>query len=361
MSDRRLTEDQARQVHEMKRSYWTQKGIGEEYQYCVHEPEPITRLKNVVEISFVTRHVTGPRILAAGAGTGRFSLPLSRNGLEVVPLDISLEMLGQGVERAAKISVPFPAVAGDIERLPFCDGTFDSVVSITVLRHFPGWRTILDEYARVLRPAGRIIFDMASGDQEAYLTEKGLSKADAPFDAQAYNAAVSMRELIELTQEAGLSIVVALPNDLFNENRVLERVWGDDLDAFLERARKLLDHDLVVVFYELLARRVFPLLSPAMTGSWMIVLEKQPGARPYDPPHRAVPPNDFPSDPGETLFSIFRACMGDQFDAFLREAAPHIASTEVRSFIAFLREEVLPKYPLETLYWEAGRAQSSTR
>ncbi len=356
MPDKRLTEDQARQVHELKRSYWTQKGIGEEYQYCVHEPEPITRLKNVVEISFVSRHVTGPRILDAGAGTGRFTFPLSRDGQEVVPLDISVEMLGQGVERAAKNSAFFPATAGDIECLPFPDETFDSVISLTVLRHFPGWRTILGEYARVLRPGGRIVFDMASGDQEAYLVEKGHSKADAPFDAQAYNAAVSMRELIELTQDTGLCIVAVLPNDCFNENQLLERVWGDDLDLFLERARELLDHELVVVFYELLARRVFPLLSPAMTGSWLIALEKHPAARPYAPPYRAVPRNDFPSDPGETLFGIFRACMGDQFDAFLREAAPYTASTEVQRFIAFIREEVLPRYPLETLYWEAGRA-----
>jgi len=138
-------------------------------------------------------------------------------------------------------------------------------------------------------------------------------------------------------------------------NQLLEQILGEGLESFLDRARELLDHDLVVVFFEFLARHVFPLLSPAMTGSWMVVLERQPSPRPYQPLYRAVTPNDFPNDPEETLFSILRACLGSRFNAFLREAAPYIAPPEVRAFIAFLREEALPKYPLETLYWEAGR------
>jgi len=48
-------------------------------------------------------------------------------------------------------------VQGDIESLPFADGTFDAVVNIQVLEHLKEPRACVAEMARVLKPGGRLI------------------------------------------------------------------------------------------------------------------------------------------------------------------------------------------------------------
>ena len=353
MTDEHLTEDESRQVHRIKRSYWTQKGIAKEYQYCAYKPEPITRLKNVVEIGFVTRNVVGSLVLDAGAGTGRFTLPLHQRGVHTIALDISVEMLGEGARRAEKMNVPFPALSGDIERLPFPDNTFDSVVSITVLRHFPEWTAILDEYVRVLRPDGRIIFDMASGDQAAYMRANGLieEETDPYFDPVSFDKCLSMRELTRLVRERGLRVVATVPNDFFNENHLLERLLGDDLESFNDQLRDVLDKDAAIILSDMLVRRLFPALSPAVSSSWLMVLEKRPADTPYEPPYRTVIPPDCGTSE-ERAMAILRQCLRANFDTHVRECAQAWALPETQELVAFCREKLLPLFPLETLYWE---------
>jgi SAM-dependent methyltransferase len=45
---------------------------------------------------------------------------------------------------------------GDAERLPFADATFDAVVAGFVVNHLPCPEVALAEFARVLRPGGRV-------------------------------------------------------------------------------------------------------------------------------------------------------------------------------------------------------------
>ena len=65
-----FSEEQKRRVESAKRGVWSQPGAGQEYQFFAYKASPLLRLKNLVEISFVVRHVTGPSVLDAGAGTG---------------------------------------------------------------------------------------------------------------------------------------------------------------------------------------------------------------------------------------------------------------------------------------------------
>src|SRR5438132_905314 len=92
------------------------------------------------------------RVLEAGCGTGYFSRLLQKErGWPVVPLDLSREGLryaqSLGVERA---------VQADVAALPFGDNSFDLVLSLDVVVHFPRGKEHLAvrELARVARPAG---------------------------------------------------------------------------------------------------------------------------------------------------------------------------------------------------------------
>src|SRR6185295_10013732 len=97
---------------------------------------------------------------------GRFAIPLARHrSNSVVAIDYSVDMLTLNRSLASKGGVDgIKYVRGDVEHLPFLSNRFEAVVSITVVRHFPEWRDVLQEYIRVLKPGGALVFEMCSGD-----------------------------------------------------------------------------------------------------------------------------------------------------------------------------------------------------
>ncbi|MBN2311983.1 MAG: class I SAM-dependent methyltransferase [Candidatus Hydrogenedentes bacterium] len=357
MADTSPYQEQLNRIRELKRFCWTREGAAQEYQYCAYKPEPITRMKNLVEIGFVLRYAIGPRVLDAGAGTGRFTFPLQSRGIDAVAVDISPGMLREGARSARKSPHPFRALVGDIERLPFEDNTFDSLVSITVLRHFPDWPAIFDEYLRVVRPGGRIIFDMASLDQQAYLEAAGIVEPnpEPELDPVTFDTGITLRDLAELAARRRLAVAAATPIDVFNENRLLDHVLGERKEAFMERLRACLDGNGAILLYELLSRRVLPAVSPAISGSWFIVVEKREPGAPFRPPFRAAQAGRSTVSPEARLMAILRHCLGADYDACIRECADAAAQwPEARSLLELCRDELLPRFPLDALCWEAG-------
>lgn len=96
------------------------------------------------------------RILDLGAGGGWCSDLLQRLNRRPIALDISLEMLRVSRERSAR--APIKAVAGDFERLPFLDGSFDKAICISALHHVPDMKAGVFEIARVLTATGVAVF-----------------------------------------------------------------------------------------------------------------------------------------------------------------------------------------------------------
>lgn len=88
----------------------------------------------------------GARVLDAGAGEGPYAALFSH--ARYVPVDD-----GRGDDRWDYSRV---AVAGDLLRLPFGDGSFDVVLSTETLEHLTEPGALLVEAARVLRPGGRL-------------------------------------------------------------------------------------------------------------------------------------------------------------------------------------------------------------
>lgn len=119
-------------------------------------------LKNVVERNIIDHYVQGNKIIDVGIGTGRGSLPLARNGFNVIGIDSSQAMLDETQRQAGE--TPIELLLGDVEKLPCPDQSADTVLSLNVMVHFPHWQSVLGEWQRVLRPGGRIIFDIHSLD-----------------------------------------------------------------------------------------------------------------------------------------------------------------------------------------------------
>ncbi|HEX2746785.1 MAG TPA: class I SAM-dependent methyltransferase [Verrucomicrobiales bacterium] len=94
------------------------------------------------------------RVLDAGCGTGLMSLKLGATGRQTTGLDLSPDMIGRAGRRRSP-NVEF--VQGDVENLPFADGSFDAVVNLISFHHYPAPARALAEFRRVLRPGGRLI------------------------------------------------------------------------------------------------------------------------------------------------------------------------------------------------------------
>lgn len=101
-------------------------------------------------------------VLEAGCGTGYLSrLAEQRYGWRMTPVDLGWEGLryarAMGLDRLAQ---------ADIARLPFSDATFDCVLSMDVIVHFPrgGEGRAFAELARVLKAGGDFVVRVSALD-----------------------------------------------------------------------------------------------------------------------------------------------------------------------------------------------------
>ncbi len=103
------------------------------------------------------------RLLEVGCGPGELAKRVADElGADVTALDISSRMVELARTRGVDAHV------GDVQELPFTDGSFDCVVAAWVLFHVPDLDRGLSEIARVLRPGGRLV---AATNSERHLEE----------------------------------------------------------------------------------------------------------------------------------------------------------------------------------------------
>ncbi len=97
----------------------------------------------------------GSTVLDVAAGPGNVAAELLRQGATAVTaLDLSYEMLRAGAGRATP---GLTWVNADALALPLADASFDAVTISFGLRNTTDPRAALAEFARVLRPGGRVV------------------------------------------------------------------------------------------------------------------------------------------------------------------------------------------------------------
>ncbi|MGE3188057.1 MAG: class I SAM-dependent methyltransferase [Vicinamibacterales bacterium] len=116
-------------------------------------------------------------VLELGSGTGRVTLPVARDGVPIVGIDRSSEMLARARQRVRRARLPGTAalVRGDIRDLPFPDGAFPLVMAPygilqSLLRERDLARTLAAVH-RVLRDGGtfglELVADLPSWQEYA--------------------------------------------------------------------------------------------------------------------------------------------------------------------------------------------------
>ncbi len=124
-------------------------------------------------------------IVDLGSGGCWCSDLLARLNRRAIAVDISLDMLRAGASRSGIDTIP--AVAGDLESLPFRAGAFHKAICLNALHHVPDVQRAIGEIARVLSDDGIAVFsEPGQGHATAdvavsAMRDYGVLEQDIPF------------------------------------------------------------------------------------------------------------------------------------------------------------------------------------
>jgi ubiquinone/menaquinone biosynthesis C-methylase UbiE len=155
------------------------------------------------------------RVLDAGCGQGDPVLRRLRASATAVGVDFSREQLALATE-----NVPDSAlVLGDMTDLPIRDGVVDAVTALNSLIHVPAddSQAVVDEFARVLRPGGRVL--LSEGREEWSGTEADWLGSGVEMRWSVSGIAAARRHV----RNAGFTVV--------GEWNVADTVAADDDDG----------------------------------------------------------------------------------------------------------------------------------
>jgi ubiquinone/menaquinone biosynthesis C-methylase UbiE len=165
-----------------------------------------------------TRMAARGEAIDLGCGPGYLVVEMARQApeLHVTGVDMSDEMLLEAKDFAWRHGTG-QAVSfrkGDVQQIPFADGSVDLVVSTLSLHHWSDPVAVLDQVARVLHPGGSfLIFDLRR-DLSApvwlllwfvtsFLVPPALRRVNEPMGSR--DAAYTPLEALELAERSRLS------------------------------------------------------------------------------------------------------------------------------------------------------------
>jgi len=175
------------------------------------------------------------RLLDVGCGGGQIALELARRhpGVHVTGLDFSEDQIRRADRRAGALAnVEF--VVGNALDLPFADDSFETVISVACIKHWPDRMLGLRECRRVLKPGGRFVLveaDRGFDDGDIGAFASGWS---IPAPLRAYGAGLFRKHIADrsLTLEEAEALYAQLDWARCDGYRV------DGRPAFVIRSRK---------------------------------------------------------------------------------------------------------------------------
>jgi ubiquinone/menaquinone biosynthesis C-methylase UbiE len=146
----------------------------------------------------------GAPVLEIGVGSGGIAAGVSRAGVRVVGTDIAPAALLRAQEYCANDDVAL--LFGSGFRLPFRDAVFPLVYASQVLHLFDSdaRATLISEVRRVLKPAGRFVFDLKNRWSHPFAYyRRSAARRNRNFPSDA--------EIRDVLQRCGFAVVAIRP------------------------------------------------------------------------------------------------------------------------------------------------------
>lgn len=183
------------------------------------------------DVAFCETQFPAPgRLIDLGCGTGRLARHFANRGFDCVGVDLSEPMLAEARALTGNPSVTY-AVANLTDLSGWANDTFDDAACLFstfgMIRGVAERARALQEFARVLRPGGRLVLHVHNRYFLRGLGMRGIRTGDVTM-SQAYGGApLTLRhfgrgEAIRLLAAAGLAPRAAVP---LNESGRLPRAW----------------------------------------------------------------------------------------------------------------------------------------
>ncbi len=154
----------------------------------------------IVEVAALTGK---EQVVDVGTGTGHTALALAPYASEVIALDITLPMLEEGRHLAASRGITnVRFLQGDACALPLPSNQFDLVTCRQAAHHFSNVVQAVSEWARVLKPGGKVVLDDTVSPEEPEI-EQFLHEIELLRDpSHERNQRISV--WLSMLEEAGL-------------------------------------------------------------------------------------------------------------------------------------------------------------
>ena len=142
--------------HKSRAEVTVREGYGKWSRTYDSEVNPLIVVEEPIVLDLVG-DVAGKDVLDAACGTGRYAIRLAQAGARVSGIDLSEDMLARAKVKRDALGLDIDLLAGDLTRLPYPGASFDLAICALALCHVPDISKPIGEFARVLRPGGRLI------------------------------------------------------------------------------------------------------------------------------------------------------------------------------------------------------------
>ncbi|MDX5583903.1 MAG: methyltransferase domain-containing protein [Aureibaculum sp.] len=108
-------------------------------------------------IKKIIPHIKGNKILEVSFGSGYLMTQYASDNYEIYGIDYNEKMLEITTNKMKKINIEAQLTQGNVEKLPFPDSTFDTVINTMAFTGYPNGEKAMSELKRVLKKDGSLL------------------------------------------------------------------------------------------------------------------------------------------------------------------------------------------------------------